>query len=447
MSTNKIAEKIQQAIKDSYWPGYVHTYPHKRVYTHLGKLDFHKLWGQHLEHVNLYIHVPFCEQRCSYCNIFTTVCSHQERDGLFEKYLDRLFDEIEYYANIVNKDVTIASLYFGGGTPTLLSINQLDSIVRKLREAFANWDDSLEVCIESTPEILSAAYLKGLASIGFKRVSIGVQSFSSEELRDANRCVEIESFRDMHEFAHSLGLNTNIDLIYGLPHQDEESIISNLKKAISFNPETITVYPLAIRELTGIERTNNAELLSMEEKYSMFDKIRDLLESSGYMCQTVTRFIRNEKSTYQQQCYEYQGVPTIGLGAGARSYAPDVHYCMPYMVNNVLANNVFNDYMCKDISEVEYDGFVFNTDEHKRKHIMLNLLHPGLDIDSYQIKFNSVLVDDFKEELDALLELGLIENTHQVLKLTKIGRKYSDIVASVFESEQVKHAYSSYTAK
>lgn len=446
---NNLSLTIKKEIEDGFWPGYVHTYPHKRAYRPLtGKYaDLRNIWNEKITYLNLYVHIPFCDKKCSYCNLFSTVYQESEKKSLYELYVEKVIEEIDLYSSLINKDAKIMSLYFGGGTPSVLSAIQLGKIIGKFKEVFPNWDDGVEVCMECAPETLTKEYLTSLKKIGIKRISVGIQSFNENELNLINRSNSIDNFKQIHEYAHQIGLATNIDLIYGLPKQSKESALHNVSEVIRMQPETVTIYPLAIRKLTGLENVNHSDVMSMTEKYALFDDLRTLLENNEYSCQTVVRFVRTNTSTYQQQRYEYQGIPTLGVGCGARSYAPNVHYCMSYKVKDSLVKAVIDEYMKSNINEVKFDGFVFDEDELKRKYVSLTLLDPGINTVDYTEKFGTSVLEDFENEFDALFENSLISQNDDNIILTKKGRKYCDIAVSIFESNRVTELYKSYIAK
>lgn len=441
---NKFVKQLKREIENGAWTGYVTYYPHKKAYKPL-TTSLTKIWEKEKE-LNLYVHIPFCDKKCAYCNLFSTVLKEVEKENIYEQYVQKVLEEIDYYATIINKDVFIRSIYFGGGTPIVLKVEQLSKIMNKFHEVFLNWDSNIKPCIECAPDGLNEDYLKGLKQLGFKRVSIGIQTFVKEELTAVNRTMSMEKLNKNIACIKDLGLTFNLDLIYGLPYQTDETIFNNLKKTIFYSPDSICVYPLAIRKYTGMTKIDETKLYSNKKKYQLFDEIRNLLEQSGYSCQTVVRFIKKEQSTYQQQRLEYQGIPTLGVGAGARSYNNNYSYSLTYKVQDKYVRSIIEKYLSTPIKEVTYDGFEYSLNEQKRKFVMLTLLDPGLYVMDYKTKFMSDVTTDFKEELKALLLLHLIEydKTLNAYFLTKKGRKYCDNAVDIFVSEPVKKLYANY---
>lgn len=442
---NKYIDLLQSEIENDIWTGYVTYYPHKKAYKNLGVLDMKKVW-QGVKELNLYVHIPFCDRKCAYCNLFSTVFKKVDRQEIYEKYVQKVLKEIQFYGKSIDKNIVVKSLYFGGGTPVVLTIEQLERIVNEFHNILPNWSDDIEACIECSPELLNYEYLEGLKKIGFKRVSIGIQSFVQKELDLVGRNISTEQTESIINIVKQSGLNFNLDLIYGLPNQTEQSILKNLDKAINFNPDSICIYPLAIREGTGISYMDKNTMFSMGQKYQMFDKLRDVLEKHGYECQTVVRFIKSQKSTYQQQRLEYEGIPTLSVGAGARSYTDNLSYCLTYKVNDRLVQTIIKEYLETDIDKLCFDGFEYDKDEEKRKYVMLNLLDPKVYECKYFSKFGSLPQSDFAMQFEALKSLDLIyyDNEEKSFALTKKGRKYCDIAVDIFVSDKVRQMYKNY---
>ena len=444
---NKYVKQLNEECKNGVWTGYVTYYPHKSSYRQIDKEILKGTWKK-VDKVNLYVHVPFCDKKCAYCNLFSTVLNSKTRDQLYIDYVNKVLAEIDYYSQFINPKAKVVSLYFGGGTPNVLSPTQIAQIVEKFKQKFKVWDNNITMCMECAPERLSEEYIKSIAEIGFKRISVGVQSFNKKELVAIKRDFDITIIDKIRDWTKKYNIELNLDLIYGLPYQTTKSVKQNIKRIINICPDNICVYPLAIKKYTGVYYMNPKTMMTMKQKYKVFGKIRKMLEKGGYYNQTVVRFIKDTaKTTYDQQRLEYQGVSTFGVGAGARSYTNDVSYCLSYKVQDSLVKSIIDEYMQKDISEIELTGFIYNDDELKRKYIMLSMLDPGINPQQYKQIFNSDLYDDFKEQMYALKHTKMIKENGNLLVLTKKGRKYCDICADIFVSENVYGLYKSYKAE
>lgn len=442
---NNYLKILKSQIKNNEWTGFVHTYPHKKAYRPIESIDMERVWAG-VKELNLYVHVPFCDRKCSYCNLFSTVLSEAEKEKFYSDYVSKLEEEIEFYSKYIDNNSKIMSLYFGGGTPNVLSAEQLGRVIGKFKEVFPCWNEDIEICMECSPDRLNEQYLKDIKSVGIKRISVGVQSFIKAELDAVNRPISPEIIKDIRGFAKEQGININLDLIYGLPFQTKKTIFYNVDRAIGLAPQSLSVYPLAIRKYTGLYDVNKKIVFSNRQKYAIYKDIRKKMEKAGYRCETIVRFVKSDKSTYQQQKYEYQGVPTLGIGAGARSYAPDLSYCITYRVQDRFVKTIIEEYMKTDSGNRKFDGFTFDSDENMRKYAMLSLLDPGISPSKFYEKFGVIFQQYFKQQLEALIKMRLVtfNKTTQMYSLTYKGRKYSDICADIFTSERVKGLYDSY---
>ncbi len=444
---NNFLKKLNSEVKNSVWTGYVTYYPHKSAYRQIDTQIIKGTW-QGVDKINLYVHVPFCDKKCAYCNLFSTVLNQVSREELYKQYVQKVIQEIEYYSQFIDSNVQVVSLYFGGGTPNVLSCEQIGEIIAKFKQKFVNWSKDVVMCTECAPERLTKEYIKGLSNLGFKRISVGVQTFNKKELIAIKRDFDISIIEKIREWTKECNIELNLDLIYGLPYQTKKSIKENIKKIIQISPDNICVYPLAIKKYTGVWYMNKKTMMSMKAKYKVFGTIRKMLEQSGYKNQTIVRFIKNTaKTTYDQQRLEYQGVATMGVGAGARSYTNQVSYCLSYKVQDNLVKSVIDEYMTNDIKDISLTGFVYNQDEQKRKFVMLSLLDPGVNPEKYKKEFGTNIFEDFEQEFKALQKAKMIKNSNNLLILTKKGRKYCDICADLFVSDDVYKLYKSYKAE
>lgn len=439
-----LKETVAQQIQASRWPGYVYTYPHKKAYRLFEKLDMTSVWKEAPDKLNLYVHVPFCETRCTYCNLFLMPLGKKDQGGAQEytdMYVDAVIRQIESYRPLFNNP-EIVSVYFGGGTPNYFSLKQLDRIVDRLRQAFPNWDSEIEPSIECLPYLLDEEYLQGLREMGFRRISMGVQSLDHGDLKVMNRESDSARILDIYRLARQAGLNTNIDIIYGLPGQNMEAMIQNLMRVLSLSPQpsTINLYPLVVRELTGMAKIVPGGHASGEEKYEFFHEACRILAENGYQWESSVRFsLVGGNSTYKQQILEFEGICTLGLGSGARSYAPTVSYAQPYKVRRGPTKGIINAYIEADFAEgIPFEAFFFGPDELKRRFVIYSFLLGALDFSRYQGEYGESPDQSYPAEFEALREHGLVEMNANRLLLSDKGRRYHDIVVNVFESEQVR---------
>jgi oxygen-independent coproporphyrinogen-3 oxidase len=444
---NQYVSILKRQIKKGEWEGYVTYYPHKKAYRPLTKFDMKAFW-QDTNKLTLYVHIPFCDKKCTYCNLFSTVLNSTKKADVYEQYVEKILEEIDYYKNKVNQSATIMTIYFGGGTPSVLSAKQIHKILSKLKQTFKNWSEQIEVCMECSPEKLTLNYLKQLKQIGIDRISVGVQSFIIKELETINRSTNTQKIIDIRNWSKQVGINVNFDLIYGLPYQTKKSFFFSLNKLISLSPESICTYPLAVRPFTKISRIPKHLIFTTRQKFMLFKTIRKKLEKNGYLCETVVRFIKSNKSTCQMEKYEYEGLPTLGFGAGARSYAPSVNYCLTYKVQDKLVKSIIEEYLNTEAENRTYDGYIYNEFDKKIKYVMLNLIGEGASEVVFYKKFNAHIKDTFPSQIKALKKLHLItfNKKTKIYMLSRKGMQYSDLVANIFVSDEVQNLYDTYKA-
>ena len=443
-------ELVHERIAASKWPGYVYCYPHKKAYRPVNNLNLSQIWDKSVNKLNLYVHIPFCESRCAYCNLFTLPIGRRDNKnnvGYIDNYVQSVVRQIEGYRHYFDNP-KILSLYFGGGTPNYLSIDQLKKIVDALREAFPNWDNNTEPCIECSPYLLDKEYIRSLKELGFRRISMGMQSFDSNDLKTMNRCSEAKRLIEVYDLVRKAGLNTNVDIIYGLPGQDMKAMLKNLEMVMGLSPKSpnISLYPLVVRKLTGMDAIMQGRSISGDEKYEFFNEACKILEDNGYEWESSIRFVLGgSNSTYKQQLLEFEGVYTLGIGSGARSYAPQANYVQPYKIMPKPTKEIIDTFISTNfVKGIPLEAFYFNKDELRRKFITFSFLRATLDINRYKDEFGESPEESYTTEFQILNDLGLVEKKEKEIILTDKGKRYHDIVVDIFESEQVKQLKENY---
>ena len=257
----------------------------------------------------LYIHIPFCKQKCGYCDF----ASFAGIENKVDIYLSALEKEAAQY-NRARFD----TLYIGGGTPSLLSVKQLKKLFQILSQHFGAVADFSESTLEANPESLTAEKLNFLKAVGLKRLSIGLQSFDDGTLKRIGRIHNVDMFLRAYETARAVGFdNINVDLIAGLPEQSEAQFLSGLKKLIGLKPQHISVYALQVEEGTPFYRAGvvaDEDLVRREWEQAYF-----LLSENGYMHYEISNFARPGFESKHNLNYWNNG-EYIGLGSAAASY-------------------------------------------------------------------------------------------------------------------------------
>ena len=197
----------------------------------------------------IYIHIPFCERKCNYCAFNSKVSDAEERVA----YVEALIKEINLRAD----DSTVETIYFGGGTPTTLSLNHLEEIIGAVRKVF-NVDEHAEITIEANPGTVDKNYLRGLKGLGFNRLSLGVQSFDDELLKILGRIHDSRAAIETIEHAKIFFANVSIDLMYGLPNQTLDKLRRDIEHVSGLEPQHVSVYGLEIEEGTKFYLLNQS---------------------------------------------------------------------------------------------------------------------------------------------------------------------------------------------
>lgn len=263
----------------------------------------------------LYVHIPFCESRCYYCDFYSSTFKGN-REALLSAIQKELMDRKAYL-----KNEPVRTLYFGGGTPSQLTIEELDKLLQTI---FRQYDCQIEeLTLEANPEDLSRDYLTALKQLGVNRLSIGIQSFDDADLKRMNRRHTAQTAIDMVQLAQQMGFdNISIDLIYGLPDQTLEGWERNLQQAITLNVQHISAYSLTFEEgslLTKMKARGEVKEVDEEVSLKMFQTLRKVLSAAGYLPYEISNFSRvGYESKHNSSYWNY--VPYLGVGPSAHSF-------------------------------------------------------------------------------------------------------------------------------
>jgi len=268
----------------------------------------------------IYIHVPFCLRKCRYCD-FYSVTELNQRDA----FVAALRREIE----LALDPGPVDSLYFGGGTPSLLDPEQVAAILSAAQVRFS-FLPNVEVTLEANPGTVDNATLTGFKAAGVNRLNLGIQSFEDRQLTFLGRIhTAIEALQST-EAARSAGFtNLGLDLIYGLPGQSEADLVQDVEKAVAFQPEHLSCYLLTYENGTPLDKERELGRvvpLSEKEAASRFMELRKLLEASGYGQYEISNFARSEQYRSRHNSKYWNFIPYIGLGPAAHSFIEPVRY-------------------------------------------------------------------------------------------------------------------------
>ncbi len=434
---------LTKTFLDHPYSAYVYAYPHKTAYRSLiPARPLSELWENEIkEALFLYFHIPFCEQRCGYCNLFTTAQSTSETR---RNYLHQLAAQARIVGQALGPEAAFARFAVGGGTPSLLEIPELSTLFIIATDDLGVDLQATPISFEASPETLTPEKLAFLKEAGVNRISIGVQSFIPEELegiaRHSGLAPVIQSLDWIRETEFD---SLNIDLIYGLPNQTQETWQETLSKTLSFEPEEIFLYPLYVRPLTSLART---ALKAGKSRLDLYRHGRDALLVAGYRQMSMRHFCRGNSSAASTPDYTCQEDGMVGLGCGARSYTRTMHYSSEYAVGLQGVHRILEEYIHLPAQQFSraHHGFILDHDEQARRYCLKSiLLKEGLSLRDYHRYLDSHPLTDLPE-LHKLLDedLAILENDR--LRLTETGLMLSDAIGPWLYSQSVQNRIESY---
>jgi oxygen-independent coproporphyrinogen-3 oxidase len=413
------------------YQGYAYAYPHKSTYrTFEPPLSLADVWHNEPSRRFLYVHVPFCEMRCGFCNLFTLV---NPTEDVTSAYLAALTREAEVTAQAVNVSEPPAQVAIGGGTPTWLRPKELDTFFDLLDRSFQANPHQCHTGVETSPKTATDDRLTVLKDRGVERISIGIQSFDEAEAKAMGRPQKTTDAQAALDRIRAKGFRSlNLDLIYGAANQTPDSFGASIKQAMNWQPEEVYLYPLYVRPRTGLD--GRAEVWDTH-RLTLYRHGRDMLLAEGYTQISMRHFRKGPDFGGEYTCQE-DGM--IGLGPGARSYTRDVHYAMDFAVSRAAILGVLQRYIAKERAnfEVIEHGIRLTHTEKMRRYLLKSLLHrEGLDAARFNHLFQMSALEAFPE-LHQLANAGLLE-TGSVLHLTAAGLERSDAIGPWLYSPSV----------
>lgn len=409
---------------------YVYSYPTTRSY--LPHQDFNLSQAILTDNINVYIHIPFCNQKCSFCGYLTVI---EKNENERELYVDALVKEIKNFKSYAHNKI-VRTVNFGGGTPSLLSNKQIDKIMEALSSTFPNYQTTCnEISMEATPESITYPLLQHLRQHGFNRVSIGIQTLDTNEITTVKRHnFSADSLQAIELVRKAEIQNLCIDLMYGLPKQTEESWRLTLSSILEYKPETIELYRTVIIPKTGLSKHEDPSLkIGWLNRYESYAYGSHVLLGNGYVQDSHVRFIVPNKGFYRQQSNVFKGQSLVGFGVGARSYADNAHYRNIYSTSqSKTAVRKYIDHCNLGLPTLE-SVIIITKDELARRYIIYNLEH--LDCAYLQTVYGIDILSDYKDQITKLCDLGIYIKTGNVLTLTNKGSYHRDLIAYMFFSK------------
>jgi oxygen-independent coproporphyrinogen-3 oxidase len=374
--------------------------------------------------VSIYLHIPFCAHRCAYCD-FNTYAGQEQ---WIPAYVAALCREIEYSGGSAPERLPIHTVFFGGGTPSLLSPLQLDQILCSLRKHF-ELTREVEITMEANPGTVSQEDLFWLRETGINRISFGVQSANREELRMLERIHDFFEVIEAVKWARQAGFdNLNLDLIYGLPEQKMQTWQSTVQRVLELHPEHISAYALTLEHGTPFGRWAAKGLMASPDPdlaADMYEWAAEQLEGNGYHQYEISNWAREGRECQHNLQY-WRGRPYLAFGAGGHGYANGYRY------SNVLRIKTYIERLSGEAGgALPFPLTPVTVNQHRQsiqddmgEFMMtgLRLTREGISAEEFETRFGQRLEDTYGRQIEMLERRGLLERDGERLRLTKRGK-------------------------
>ena len=386
----------------------------------------------------VYIHLPFCVRKCLYCD-FISGCYPEEVQN---SYVNNLLKEIEWTFREIGKenkeDIVVSTVFFGGGTPSLLPAEDIEKILCKLKE-HAVIDENAEISIEVNPGTIKRPVpgeegkFEAYQRMGINRISIGMQSSSDDELKTLGRIHTFEEFKETFNLAREAGFdNINVDVMYALPGQDFASFEKSLRTAAGFHPTHISAYSLIVEEGTPFFDTDFEQegkpLPDEDEERRMYESAAEILAGYGYEQYEISNYA---KPGYEckHNCAYWTGKEYLGFGLAAASLFGDMRYTNTKSMEDYLRVKDYND-----LKALRTDVEILSEDAEISEFVILGLrMNRGVKADEFYERFHVRLWERYADVIEEHIRNGLLEKTPDgSIYLTKEGRNLSNYVMKDF---------------
>jgi len=369
----------------------------------------------------IYLHIPFCKKICYYCDFYKTAALDS-----VEKTVINIAKELELRKNYLNNSV-IETIYFGGGTPSVLNINQLKYLLSTIKSNFII-SDLVEITLEANPEDLTYDYLHLLKSVGINRLSIGVQSFCDSDLKFMNRRHSAQEAIDSVHLAQNIGYqNISIDIIYGMSFSTTEQFIENIKKALTLDIQHISAYHLSIEERTTFNLFyKKGKLKQIEDEISneQFYLLRKILLENEFQHYEISNFCKNGFISKHNSNY-WKQVSYLGVGPSAHSYnltSRQWNTANLVRYNKALDNNTLN-----------FEKEDLNPNDKFNDYVITALRTSwGIRFDYLKSTFPDYLVQHFLDKMEKLIQLKQLKIENNSVVVTPEAIFLTDTICGEF---------------
>ena len=372
--------------------------------------------------LELYIHIPFCIRKCAYCDFL----SGPADDDTIARYVEALKIEIQSQRELA-KDYVVTSIFFGGGTPSILSGTQMRTLMRVLCRIFEVSADA-EISMEANPGTVTKRKLKAYRNAGINRISFGLQSTNDSELKVLGRIHTYKEFLKSFSLARECGFdNINVDLISAIPNQTIESWEASVRAILELEPEHISAYSLIVEEGTPFyekygEGAPEEELLpSEEDERLMYQRTEELLEEAGYHRYEISNYAKPGRECRHNLGY-WERKQYLGLGLGSSSLIRNARF------KNCDDLQLYMEHSDDILQIREIDG-ALTKEEQMEEFVFLGMRKmEGISLKGFEETFGKTLEECYGEGIENMKSEGLVEETDGMLRLTKKGIDISNYV-------------------
>lgn len=380
-----------------------------------------------MKELGIYIHIPFCKQKCYYCDFV----SYANKEEKIQEYIECLQKEIEMESEkYKNEEYEITTIYIGGGTPSFIDASYIERIINTIKQNYKLYENP-EITIEVNPGTINEEKIRKYKDIEINRISIGLQTTKDNLLKQIGRIHTYEEFLNCYKIVKKIGIdNINVDLMLGLPNQTLEDLKEGLIEVINLKPNHISLYSLILEENTILEkmvRQNMAKLPEEDLEREMYWTTKNILEENGYIHYEISNFSKEGyESKHNLNCWNQKEY--LGFGVAAHSYIKNKRYCntnnIEEYIKNVQNGKILNN---RTICEIQ------NKIEEQKEYMLLGLRKiQGIDIQEFKNKFIDNPIYIFHKELEKLVKEELVEIDLNQIKLTSKGLDFANLVWEEF---------------
>ncbi len=388
--------------------------------------------------MEIYIHIPFCLRKCNYCDFLSFPSGKEVQDAYtlslcheIRQTEEYLFQGRERSEAGPREDLPVRSIFFGGGTPSLLSIYNMERIIRQLNSSFPAAKGA-EISLEANPGTLTEEKLSAFRELGINRLSIGLQSTEDRCLKMLGRIHTFSEFLHNYRQARDLGFdNINLDIMSGLPDQSLSSYLETLRIVTELKPDHISSYSLILEEGTPFYRDEKlkARLPDEDTEREMYEKTGEILADSGYDRYEISNYAREGKECIHNLGY-WEGVPYLGMGLGASSFWREEGKAMRFSNTTDLSSYLETPF--KDFP-VREDFCQLTRKEQMEEFMFLGMRKTrGVDGKEFEKRFGFRMEEIFGEVMDRYISMDLLAREESRLFLTRRGINVSNRIFSDF---------------